>query len=212
LKAPAIAPDLRELIEATLGILDLVARREIDRRVEGDVDHIFADGDQLAPGREVVDRTPIVHRIDDGRGFGCQTGEVLSERQPGNVDLSGQERLQGHRRGQLAGANEAPGDVVDLLVDWLEEMRGLEKITYAIKCLVVDEDGTQKRLFRFNVVRCGAIGRRRLARLLARGRIEGCHDVGANRFPICRKSGALTPLAISVRPFIAAFPVTHRTK
>src|SRR5262249_55418690 len=48
-KPTAIPADLRQLIQAALGILDLIARREIDRRVEGDVDHVLADVDQLAP-------------------------------------------------------------------------------------------------------------------------------------------------------------------
>ena len=107
LEAAAVAPDLGELVEPALGVLDLLARREIDRRVEGDVDHVLADRDQLAPDREVVDRAAVVHRIDDGRRFGGETGEVLSERQPGDVDVGGQERLQRHRRGQLAGADQA---------------------------------------------------------------------------------------------------------
>jgi hypothetical protein len=75
-------------------------------------------------------------------------------------------------------------------------MRRLEKIADPIKGLVVDEDGTQQRLFRFDVVRCGAIGWGWLTRLLARGRIEGCHDVGTNRFPFGRRVAHLHPPTI----------------
>ena len=56
LEAAVIAAGLGQLVELALGLLDLVARREIDRRVEGDVDHVLADRDQRAADRQVVDR------------------------------------------------------------------------------------------------------------------------------------------------------------
>ena len=43
LEAAAVAAGLGELVELALGVLDLLARREIDRRVVGDVDHVLAD-------------------------------------------------------------------------------------------------------------------------------------------------------------------------
>src|SRR5262249_52498411 len=100
----------------------------------------------LAPDREIVDCAAVVHRVDDGRRFGGKPGEVLSERQTGDVGLGRQERLQGYRRCQLAGANEAARDVVDLLMNRLEEMLRLEEIADTIKRLVVDEDRTQEGL------------------------------------------------------------------
>ena len=167
LEAAAITADLRELIEAALGILDLIARRKIDRRIEGDVDHILADIDQLAPDREIVDCAAIIHRVDDGRRLGGEPGEVLGKRQSGDVGLSGQEGLQRHRRCQLAGANETARDVVDLLMNRLEEMLRLEKIADAIERLVVDQNRAQEGLLGLDIVRCGAVGRRRLPWLFA---------------------------------------------
>src|SRR5262249_9034883 len=58
-------------------------------------------------------------------------------------------------------------DVVDLLMDRLEEMLRLEKIADAIKRLVVHQDRAQKGLLRLDIVRCGAVGRRRLPWLFA---------------------------------------------
>ena len=43
LEAAVVAAGLGQFVKLALGILDLVARREIDRRVEGDVDHVLAD-------------------------------------------------------------------------------------------------------------------------------------------------------------------------
>ena len=52
LEAAVIAAGLRQFIELALGVLDLRARREIDRRVEGDIDHVLADPDQVAAQRQ----------------------------------------------------------------------------------------------------------------------------------------------------------------
>ena len=43
LEAAVVAAGLGELVEPALGLLDLVARRGVDRRVVGDVDHVLAD-------------------------------------------------------------------------------------------------------------------------------------------------------------------------
>ena len=41
----------RTVYELALGVLDLRPRGEIDRRIIGDVDHVLADADQVAPLR-----------------------------------------------------------------------------------------------------------------------------------------------------------------
>ena len=89
-------------------------------------------------------------------------------RQAGDVDVGGQEGLQRHRRGELAGADQAARDVEDLLMDRLEEMLRLEKIADAIKRFVVDENGAEQRLLGLDIVRGGAIERRGGSRRLAR--------------------------------------------
>ena len=160
LEPAAIASDLGEIVKAALGILDLVARGEIDRRFERDIDHVLADLDQLAPDCEVVDRAPVVHRVDDGRCFGREAGEVLAEGQPGDIDVGRQERLQSHRRSELAGADQAARDIEDLLMDRLEEMLRLEEVADPIKRLVVDEDRRPGGLLRLDIVRRGTIERR----------------------------------------------------
>ncbi len=168
LEAAAVAADFREIVEPPLGVLDLVAWRKIDRRVERAVDHVLADRDQVAPHREVVDRASIVRGIDDGGRFRGKAGEILRDRHSGDIDVGGQECLERHRRGELAGADQALGDLVDLLVDGLEKMFRLEKIGDAVKRFVIDEDCAQQRLFRLDIVRSDAIRRRGFLHPLAR--------------------------------------------
>ena len=177
LEPAPVAASLRELVQPTLGVLDLVARRELHRRVEGDIDHVLADLNELAPDGEIIHSPPVIEGVYDCRRFSRQPGQVLRERQSRDVEVSRQKRFQRNRRGNLAGANQGARNIIDLPVNGLEEMLRLEKIGDAIECLVVDENRTQQRLFRLNVVRSRAVGRRsNNLRKFARGRVD-CHDV-----------------------------------
>ena len=51
LEAAVVAAGFSEFVELPLGVLDLCARRKVDRRVESDVDHVLADPDQIAAER-----------------------------------------------------------------------------------------------------------------------------------------------------------------
>ena len=51
LEARFVAAGLGKLVELALGVLDMGLRRRVDRRVEGEVDHVLADGDQVAADR-----------------------------------------------------------------------------------------------------------------------------------------------------------------
>ncbi len=81
--------------------------------------------------------------------------------------------------GELAGADQAAGVVIDLLMDRLEEVQRLQKIGDPVERLVVDQDRAEQGLFRLDIVRSHAVDGCRFRRLLARGRIERCHDVPA---------------------------------
>ncbi len=167
---------LGDLVELALGILDLLARREIDRRVERHIDHVLADADQVSPHREVGDGVAVVGRVDDGGGFGGEAGEVLAGVEPADVHVGGQEGFERDRRGDLAGADQIRGKLIDLLVDRLEEMLRLEKIGDAVERLVVDDDGAQHGLLRLDVLRGVAVRRGGRFGQLADGRIERGHD------------------------------------
>ena len=177
LEARTVAIGFGELVEPALRVLDLLARREIDRGVECNVDHVLADADQVAAQREVGNGAAVVRGVDYGRRLGREAGEVLAHVEPADVDVGGQEGLQRDRRRHLAGANEVGGDLINLLVQRLMELRRLEKIGNPVESLVVDQDGAKKRLLGLEVVRRDAILRGGDVGELARCRINGCHDL-----------------------------------
>ena len=186
LEAAFVAAGLGEFVKLALGVLDMALRRRVDRRVVGEVDHVLADGDQVAADREVIDGAPVVLGIDDGRRFGGKPRQILIDGQPGDIEVGRQEGLQRHRRRQLAGADQAAGKFEDALMDRLEEMLRLEEIGNAVKRLVIDEDGAEQCLLGLDIVRRRAECRFR-GSLLACDRIECCHgpDQGICVWPIC---------------------------
>ena len=106
LETGVIAPSFGQLVQPPLGVLDLIAWGEIDRRVVGDVDHVLADEDQVAPDRQVVDGLPIILGIDDGRCFGREPRQVLTHASARRCRRRREEGLQGDRRRHLAGADQ----------------------------------------------------------------------------------------------------------
>ena len=67
--------------------------------------------------------------------------------------LVAEKGLQGDRGRDLAGLDEARGDLVDAPVQVLEEMAGLEEVRDPVIGVVVDEDGAEQRLLGVDVVR-----------------------------------------------------------
>ena len=147
LEAAVVTAGFGDRVQLALGLLDLLARTDIDRRVVGAVDDVLADQDQVAPRREVVDRATVILGVDDGRGLRRQAREILRHGDAAEVAVP-QEGLQRDRRRHLAGADQLRGDVVDALVDLFGEMIRPEEIGDAIEGVVVDEDGAEQRLLR----------------------------------------------------------------
>ena len=159
LEAAVIAAGFGQFVEPALGVLDLRARRKIHRRVEGDVDHVLADPDQVAAQRQVVDGAAVVLRVDDRGRFGGEAGEVLADRHAADVGIGRQEGLQRDGSGDLAHPDQAAGGLVDGLVDRLEEVLRLQKVRNPVERVVVDQDRAQQALFRLDIVRRAPIGR-----------------------------------------------------
>ena len=93
--------------------------------------------------------------------------------------LGVEKRFERDRRRELSGPDQVARELIDLLVDRLEEMRGLEEIRNPVKRLVVDQDRAQQRLFRLDVVRSGAEELGRFFNLLAGVESARAMDVGA---------------------------------
>jgi hypothetical protein len=159
LEAAIVTAGLGEFVELAFGILDLRARGKIDRRVEGDVDHVLADPDQIAAQRKFVDGSPIILGIDDGGRFGGEASEVLADRHTADVGFGRDKGLQRHRGRDLAHPDQAAGGLEDGLMDRLEEVFRLQKIRHPIERVVIDQDRAQKALLRLDIVRCAPIGR-----------------------------------------------------
>ena len=108
LESTAIPTDLGQIIQPTLGILDLIAGRKIHRRIERDIDHVLADLDEIAPDREVIDRAAVVHRVNDG----CCLG-----RKPGRITVRG-----GDIRPADVVTKEYPGFATDMQAQYMALM------------------------------------------------------------------------------------------
>ena len=161
-------------------------------RVEGHVDHVLADQDQLAADGEVVDGAAVVAGVDDGGGVGGEPAEILRHRQAG-IDRLGllEEGPERDRRRLLARGDELGRGLVDLLVQRIVEMLRLEEARHAVVRLVVDEDGAEQRLLGLDVVGRGAEGQR-VGRLGFRrgggGLAGGCvHARRLSRFRVAGK-------------------------
>lgn len=155
-----VAAVFGQLEQPPLGILDLFAGCHVDRRVIGDVDHVFADGDQRAARRKVIDGAAIVGGVDDGHSLDRQPHDILRHRHVPNLLVGRQEGFQCDRRRHLAHTDELGRHLIDLAVQRLVEMAGLEEVRDAVEGVVVDEDGAEQRLlgldvvWRFTIKRC----------------------------------------------------------
>ncbi len=178
LEAAVVTAGLGKLVELALGILDLRPRREIHRRLVGDIDHVLADPDQVAPQRQIVDRAPVILRVDDGGRLRREAGKVLADRHAADVGVGGQEGLQRDRGRDLAHPDQAAGGLVNGLMDRLVEVFRLQKVRHTVEGVVVDQDRAQEALFRLDIVRCAAEGRSsRLGRELEDVRISQGHRI-----------------------------------
>ena len=123
LEAAVVAAGLGDLVEAPLGLLDLLARARIDRRVIGDVDDVLADRDQFAPHGEIIDAAAVVVGVDDGRRFGGEARKILRHADAAEIVLA-EKGLQRDRRRELARADHRSRDLEDAPMDLLDEMLG----------------------------------------------------------------------------------------
>ena len=178
LEAAVIAAGFGKFVKLALGVLDLGARGEIDRRIEGDIDHVLADPDQVAAQRHVVDRAAIVLRVDDRGGLGREAREVLADRHAADIGVGGQEGFQRDGGRDLAHPDQAAGGLENGLVDRLEEVLRLQKVGNPVERVVVDQDRAQQALLRLDIMWCAPVDRSsRVGREFEDVRISQSHGV-----------------------------------
>ncbi len=92
-----------------------------------------------------------------------------------DVGIGRKEGLQRDRASRSCAARiRLPVSLEDPLMDRLEEMLGFKEVRDAIERVVVDQDGAEQALFRLDIVRRRAIGRRSgVRRQLQNVRIRG---------------------------------------
>ncbi len=165
LEAAVIAAGLGKIVELALGVLDLGARGQVHRRVEGDVDHVLADADQVAAQRQLIDRAAVVLRVDDGGGFGGEPGEVLADTVMPPMSVSA-----GRKVFSVTGWRSCPRGSgcrrCRRSVWWIGSKKcfGLEKVRNPVERVVVDQDRAQQRPVppRYCAERSGTPARNRL--------------------------------------------------
>ena len=98
LKSALVAAGFGDRIEFAFGVLDLLARARVNRRVVSRVDDILADEDEIAAQCEIVDGAAIILGVDDGCCFRREAGEILRHCDAAEIVFA-KKRFQGDRRG-----------------------------------------------------------------------------------------------------------------
>ena len=106
-----------------------------------------------------MDGMAIIFGIDDGDGFSSETRQILCHGHVADLVFGGQEVFQRHRVGVFVQPDELADDFIDLAVQRLKEMLWLEEVRNPVKCIIVDQNRAQQRLFSFDIVRRAAIER-----------------------------------------------------
>ena len=145
--------------------------RRIHRRIVGHVHQVFADDDQLAPYRQIVNRAPVGLCVDDGRCGSGKPSEILRDCQFANWRLRSEEGLERDRGGMLPGLDQLAHHLEQLAMQRLEEMRGLQEARDPVEGLVIDEDRAEQSLLGFDVV--GGLPERQRVEAFLKGRRGG---------------------------------------
>ena len=157
-EAALVLAFLGEAEKVLLGLLDLLARRGVHLVVVGLVDDVLAEGDELAPEVEVVDRAGVILGVDDGHRRADKAREILGAADVAERLVVLEIVLESDRVGELAALDELEDGLVDAAVDGLEEMFGPQEPRDDMGLLVVDQQGAQERLLGLVVVGKSAIG------------------------------------------------------
>ena len=143
---------LRQLEKFLFGLFDLLIGRLIDRGILCGRRHVMADTDEFAPDAEVVDDARILGDIEDGRGDRGQPDQILKPSDFGECGIIFEIALQRDRRRDQAALDEVQARLIESPVKRFVEMVRTKKFRDAIARFIVEEDGAQHGLFRFEIV------------------------------------------------------------
>ncbi len=126
LKTAVVAALFGDRIKFAFRLFDMIARRRVDRRIESAVDDVFADDDQFAPHREIMDGTSVIGGIDDRGRLGGEAREILRDADAAEIVLA-QKGLQRDGRRELARANQLRCNIKNAAVQFFGEILRLQK-------------------------------------------------------------------------------------
>ena len=150
---------LAELVERLLGLDDLVLGLAVELGARGLVGDVLAEQDQLAPDREVVDQLGVVAGGEERDRCAGEAHEVGGAAELAQAGVVLEEGLDGDRGRERVPPDPLGGDLEDAGVDGVEEVRRLHEVGDPVVDVVVDEERSEQRLFRFDVVRqCAGFG------------------------------------------------------
>ena len=126
----------------------------VDRAIVGRIDHILADEDQFAARGKVVNGATVITGIDYRGGVFSQAPQVFGDREVG-IDRFGvfKKGSQGRRCHRFTRMQQLLNGLKDGGVKRIVEVLGTQEIRGPVHGVVVDQDGTNKRLFRLDIVR-----------------------------------------------------------
>ena len=154
-----------KLEEFRFGRLDLLRGRKIDIGVDGVLDHVVADTDQLAPQMCLIDGDGVVCRLckaDDAVG---KLAQIILDGAVRPVIGAAEETFQGDRVRQLPAVDHAHHGGEDAAMERIVEMFCTEAVVDLLHDVIVDKQRAKKVLLRRQVVRhlaCGGETGRRI--------------------------------------------------
>src|SRR5208283_909720 len=120
METAVVAAGFGDGVKLALSLLDLYAGRGLDAGVISRVDHFFADVDQLAAHREIMDGATVIDGVDDGGGLGGETRQILRNGHAAEVLLA-QKGLERDRGGEFSGADQLAGSLIDAAMNFFRE-------------------------------------------------------------------------------------------
>lgn len=130
----------------------MILRRNIKRRVIGDVENIIENEDKREESRKIIDREEIIIGIDNGKGLGRKESEILENGKIEKIEIGRKEGINSKRIGNFKEEDEISGDIIDEKVKGIKKMGRFKKVRKKVEWIIVDENREEKRMLWINIV------------------------------------------------------------